>query len=144
MPSPAPPLVLVVEDEPLVRLVLADVLIDAGCRVVEAANAVEALAVLEAGVEPDVLLADVEMPPGPDGYALANQVHNRWPTVSILIVSGRQWPEEGDLPNGGAFLAKPVPNEELVAQVVAAANRAHARRSAGGAGPQGLSFPKSA
>lgn len=63
--------VLLVEDEPLVRLVTADILIEADFHVIEAANADEALTVLSAGVEVDVLLSDVEMPPGPTGYALA-------------------------------------------------------------------------
>ncbi|WP_368670698.1 response regulator, partial [Klebsiella pneumoniae] len=56
--------VLLVEDDPLVRMVTADILLDADFRVIEAANADEALTVLSAGVEVDVLLSDVDMPPG--------------------------------------------------------------------------------
>jgi CheY-like chemotaxis protein len=63
--------ILLVEDEPLVRLVTADILVDANFRVMEAANAEEVLTVLQAGVEVDVLLSDVEMPPGVSGYELA-------------------------------------------------------------------------
>jgi len=122
--------VLLVEDEPLVRLLAADVLVEAKFRVIEAANAEEALTVLQAGVEVDVLLSDVEMPPGIDGYALARQVHERWPEIEILITSGREWPTEGDLPPGAAFLAKPCPNETLVSYVQSAAERARGARSA--------------
>jgi CheY-like chemotaxis protein len=69
--NPFSGVVLLVEDEPLVRLVTADILIEADFHVIEAANADEAFTVLSAGVEVDVLLSDVEMPPGPTGYALA-------------------------------------------------------------------------
>ena len=122
--------VLLVEDEPLVRLLAADLLVEARFRVIEAANAEEALTVLQAGVEVDVLLSDVEMPPGINGYALAQQVHEQWPEIEILITSGREWPTEGDLPLGAAFLAKPCPNEALVSYVQSAAERARGTRSA--------------
>jgi CheY-like chemotaxis protein len=95
--------VLLVEDEPLVRLLAADVLVEAHFRVIEAATAEEALTVLQAGVEVDVLLSDVEMPPGINGYALARQVHEHWPGIEILITSGREWPTQGDLPPGRLF-----------------------------------------
>ena len=85
--------VLLVEDEPLVRLVTADILMDAHFRVIEAADAAEALRILRAEVEVDVLLSDVEMPPGMSGFALARQVHGHWPNVEIIIVSGREWPQ---------------------------------------------------
>jgi CheY-like chemotaxis protein len=116
--------VLLVEDEPLVRLFLAELLLEAGLRVIEAANAAEALTVLEAGIRVHVLLADVEMPPGRNGYELAREVHERWPAVEILMASGRQWPGDGDLPPGAVFLAKPCPNETIVSHVCAAASRA--------------------
>jgi CheY-like chemotaxis protein len=122
--------VLLVEDEPLVRLVAADILVDADFRVMEAANAEEALTVLQAGVEVDVLLSDVEMPPGVNGYELARQVHEHWPSTEILITSGREWPREGDLPPGAAFLAKPCPSETLVSYVRSCVERAQAARAA--------------
>ena len=122
-------IVLLVEDEPLVRLVAADILIDANFRVIEAANAEEALTVLQAGIEVDVLLSDVEMPPGLNGYELAQHVHTRWGSIEILITSGREWPREGDLPPGAAFLAKPCPSETLVSYVRSAAERAQAAKA---------------
>ncbi|HEX2555055.1 MAG TPA: response regulator [Microvirga sp.] len=143
--------ILLVEDEPLVRLVVVDVLMEANFRVIEASNAEEALTVLKAGVPVDVLLSDVEMPPGPNGYALAHVVRQDWPDVEILIVSGREWSVDGDLPQGAAFLAKPVPNEAILQQVKSAAQRAQeARRArAGIASPpiadcQIIPFPKTA
>jgi CheY-like chemotaxis protein len=122
--------VLLVEDEPLVRLLAADVLVEAHFRVIEAATAEEALTVLQAGVEVDVLLSDVEMPPGINGYELARSVDAQWPEIEILITSGREWPTQGDLPPGAAFLAKPCPNEVLVSYVQSAAARARSARTA--------------
>jgi DNA-binding NtrC family response regulator len=127
--NPFSGVVLLVEDEPLVRLVTADILTEADFRVIEAANAEEALTVLSAGVEVDVLVSDVELPPGPTGYALARQVHEHWPGTEILITSGREWPREGDLPPGAAFLAKPCPSETLVSYVRSAAERAQTART---------------
>ena len=71
-----------------------------------------------------VMQTDVDMPPGLNGYELPRHVHERWPGVGILVTSGRQWPTDGDLPRGAAFLAKPMPNEVLVCYVKAAVERA--------------------
>jgi DNA-binding NtrC family response regulator len=91
--------------------------------VVEAANATEALVLLEAGLPVNVLLTDVDMPMGCNGFELAYRVHRSWPETEILIMSGRQWPSQGDLPPGAAFLAKPCPNEAIVSHVHSAAER---------------------
>jgi CheY-like chemotaxis protein len=120
---PAPSTVLLVEDEPLIRLFVSELLEDAGFRVVEAANGAEALVLLEAGLKVDVLLTDVDMPTGCNGFELAHRVHELWPQTEILIMSGRQWPSVGDLPPGAAFLAKPCPNEAIVSHVFSAAER---------------------
>jgi len=122
-------IVLLVEDQPLVRLMTADLLLEANFRVIEAADAEEALRVLKAEVSVDVLLSDVEMPPGINGYDLANHVHQHWPLVEILIMSGREWPRENDLPPGAAFLAKPFSNAALLSHVQAAARKAQAARA---------------
>ncbi|QFU18165.1 response regulator [Microvirga thermotolerans] len=123
--------VLLVEDEPLIRLFISDLLEDAGFKVVEAANSAEALTILEAGLTVDVLLTDVDMPYGCSGFELAQQVHARWSRTEILIMSGRQWPSCGDLPPGAAFLAKPCPNEAIVSHVISAAERTKRLRKAG-------------
>jgi CheY-like chemotaxis protein len=122
--------VLLVEDEPLVRLVVADILMEANFHVIEASGAEEALKVLRAMAGVDVLLSDVEMPPGINGYELARQVDQSWPDIEILITSGREWPRGDDLPPGAAFLAKPCPNATLVSHVQAAVKRAQAARQA--------------
>jgi CheY-like chemotaxis protein len=115
--------VLLVEDEPLIRLFISELLEEADFKVVEASNAAEAQVILEAGLSVNVLLTDVNMPGACDGYELAHLVHESWPDIEILIMSGRQWPEQGDLPPGAAFLAKPCPNESIVSHVLSAAAR---------------------
>lgn len=115
--------VLLVEDEPLIRLFVADLLEEYGFKVVEASNATEAWILVEAGLEVNVLLTDVDMPNGCNGFELAQKVHEFLPEAEILIMSGRRWPSEGDLPQGAAFLAKPCPNETIVSYVQSAAER---------------------
>jgi len=117
------PAILLVEDEPLIRLFMAELLEEAGFRVIEAAHANEALTILNSGLPIGVLLTDVDMPPGPDGYELSRTVSRYWPRVEILIMSGRRWPAHGDLPPGAAFLAKPCPNDAIVLHVRSAAER---------------------
>ena len=140
------PAILLVEDEPLVRIVHGEVLSEAGLKVLEAANAEEALTVLAASIDVRVLVTDVEMPPGASGFDLAHEVARRWPTIEMLIISGRRWPAAGDLPTGAAFLEKPVPPEVLVSQVNAALDRAAARLATEGTDASGtvIPFPKTA
>jgi CheY-like chemotaxis protein len=113
--APISPLVLVVEDEPLVRMTAADELDEAGFRVLEAMNADEALKVLEARYdEVQVLFTDVHMPGSMDGMELAEQVHQRWPHILLLISSGRAQPDPDEIPDHGRFLPKPYYGATLV------------------------------
>lgn len=121
-------IVLLVEDEPLVRLITADILLEANFQVIEAGDAAEALRVLKAEVAVDVLLSDVEMPPGMNGYELVGHVHRGWPGVEIIVSSGREWPKEDDMPPGAVFLPKPYLNSTLVSHVQEAAKRAREAR----------------
>ncbi len=124
MSAPADMRVLIVEDEVLVRMLIADILQDDGFKVVEAKDAAEALRVLEARADVDVLLTDAEMPPGPNGFELARQVCERWPYIQILISSGRMRSGPADVPACVAFLPKPWTAESLVRHVQEAAERA--------------------
>jgi CheY-like chemotaxis protein len=113
-----PPVVLLVEDELLVRMTAADELEEAGFQVLEAANADVALAVLEArSDEVLVLFTDVHMPGSMDGMELAEQVHARWPHVRILISSGYARPHQDEIPDDGRFLPKPYHAATLVRHV---------------------------
>jgi CheY-like chemotaxis protein len=108
-------LILIVEDEVLVRMSIADVLDDAGYKVIEAANADEALRVLAAVPEVQAVITDVEMPQGSmDGFALARKVRETRQGLGVLIASGRMAPAPGELPEGAYFVAKPVHPRTLV------------------------------
>jgi CheY-like chemotaxis protein len=113
--APARPLILVVEDETLVRMTLVDVLEDAGFKVIEAAHADEATQVLSAVTVIDAVVTDVEMPRGSiNGFELARQIRASRQEIGVLIASGRAAPKPGDLPEGALFIGKPVHPETLV------------------------------
>lgn len=106
--------VLVVEDEPLVRAMAADIFMDAGYRVFEARDANEALMILEGRDDVGAVFTDIEMPGTMNGIALATTIRTRWPKVAVLITSGRVLPAQGMLPSGAAFIPKPYRPSELI------------------------------
>lgn len=99
--------VLLVEDEPIIRMIGSDALEDAGYEVIEARDADEAVRILEAAGEVHVLFTDIRMPGSMDGLALARLVHERWPAMKILITSGDTFPRAAQIPDAGHFLPKP-------------------------------------
>jgi CheY-like chemotaxis protein len=99
--------VLAVEDEPIVRMSMADFLDDAGFKVFEAVNADEAIALLQARSDVQVVVTDIEMPGSMNGLELARLVRVRWPGVGIVVTSGRVRPVSDDLMDGVVFLSKP-------------------------------------
>src|SRR3981189_1968615 len=101
------PVVLIVEDEFLLRMDAVDMIADAGFEVVEAANADEAIEVLESRRDITVVFTDIQMPGSMDGLKLARQVGGRWPPMKIVAASGHVNVAETDLPDGGRFLPKP-------------------------------------
>jgi two-component system, response regulator PdtaR len=110
--------VVVAEDDALVRMLATDVLVQAGFEVIEAENADGALAILQSrGATIDVLFTDVQMPGAMDGLQLAHHVHHRWPAIGVLVASGRATPALAALPPGSRFLAKPYRLGQVVAQV---------------------------
>ena len=96
--------VLLVEDETLVRLLANDILSEAGYRVLEARDGQEALTILEVHDSIRAILTDVTMP-NVDGLALAKIVHGRWPHIGIVVTSAVAFPT--DLPKGARFVRKP-------------------------------------
>jgi CheY-like chemotaxis protein len=103
-----PIIILVVEDEAIVRMVTADVLGEAGYNVIEAVNASEALELLDARPDISIMLTDVRMPGEFDGYNLSRLVRMKYAAVGIIVISGDSPPRESDLPQGARFLAKPL------------------------------------
>ena len=107
------PVVLIVEDELLLRLDAADVIRSAGFEVVEAANADDAIEILEARRDITLVFTDIQMPGSMDGLKLAQAVRGRWPPIKIVATSGLVDVGEKDLPEGGRFLRKPYGPGEL-------------------------------
>jgi CheY-like chemotaxis protein len=112
--------VLIVEDETLIRMDIADIIGGAGFTTLEAGSADEALEVLEQNTEIDLLFSDVDMPGSMDGLELAKVVHERWPLIGLLLSSGNRSISQNDLPAGGAFLPKPWNEQALLNEIHAA------------------------
>jgi CheY-like chemotaxis protein len=110
-----PMIVLVVEDEALLRTIAAEYLAEAGFEVIEAADAKEALHVLEGFTQVDCLFTDVHMPGSMNGFSLAERTHRNWPHIKLVITSGLMRPARADLPDHATFLPKPYGEEQLVA-----------------------------
>jgi CheY-like chemotaxis protein len=100
-------MVVIVEDNPFVRMAASDALSDAGIRVVEAESAQHALQILEREGEARILFTDIRMHDPYDGIALARTVARRWPRIRIILTSGSVSPDAADLPGDATFLPKP-------------------------------------
>src|SRR3981081_2677640 len=101
------PVVLIVEDELLLRMNAVDMIAAAGFEAIEAANADEAIEILESRPDITVVFTDIQMPGSMDGLKLARAVRGRWPPIKIIATSGHVHIGETDLPEGGRFLPKP-------------------------------------
>ncbi|KWV57737.1 two-component system response regulator [Rhizobium altiplani] len=108
--------VLIVDDEPLVRMLAVDVVEEAGFEAVEARDADEAIRLLEVVDGIRILLTDVDMPGSMDGLRLAAAVRERWPPIRIVVVSGKKRPAEEALPDG-IFFAKPYDVDKMTEQL---------------------------
>ena len=111
------PVVLVVEDEPLQRMMAVDMVEEAGFEVVEAADATEAIQILEARLDIRIVFSDIDMPRGMDGMKLAALVRSRWPPIEIILTSGRTPASEVSLPPRAVFFSKPFRPSEIVAEL---------------------------
>jgi two-component system, response regulator PdtaR len=103
----SPPVVLVVEDEPLLRMMAVEAVEEAGFVALEAANADEAVALLESRSDIALLFSDINMPGSMDGLKLAHAVRGRWPPIKILLVSGQVRLQPSQLPSSSRFVGKP-------------------------------------
>ena len=108
------PTVLVVEDELLIREVIADYLQDCGFRVVEAGNADDAIKMLRTDVRIDVVFSDVQMPGSLDGFGLARWLRREQPNVRIILTSGRaRATAASELCADGPLMAKPYRHDDV-------------------------------
>lgn len=99
--------ILIVDDEPIIRLNMVDFFTDEGFQVFEAEDADHAIAVLEANASIEIVLTDVQMPGSMNGVKLAHFVRRRWPPTLLVVASGAFAIPEADLPLDAIFIAKP-------------------------------------
>jgi two-component system, response regulator PdtaR len=111
------PVVLVVEDEPLLRMLAVEVVEEAGFIAIEARDADEAVTLLESRTDITLLFTDINMPGSMDGLKLAHAVRDRWPPIKILVVSGKQQLQISDLPSNSWFVRKPYQTAALVEEL---------------------------
>jgi CheY-like chemotaxis protein len=113
------PTVLVVDDEVLVRLVIADYLRDCGYRVFEAAGPEDAVSIFDAGLRIDVVLTDLELPGRSSGLELARWVRKRHPNVKVILSSGLYSAAElaGELCEAGPPIVKPYDSAAVVQRI---------------------------
>jgi CheY-like chemotaxis protein len=111
------PVVLVVEDEPLLRMLVVELVEEAGFTAIEARDADEAVVLLESRTDITLLFTDINMPGSMDGLKLAHAVRNRWPPIKILVVSGQQRLQSSDLPSNSCFVEKPYQASALVEEL---------------------------
>ena len=115
--SVVPAVVLVVEDEMLLRMRAVDMVEDAGYTSVEAVDADEAVAILESRSDIALMFTDIQMPGSMDGLKLAHTVHERWPPIKIILVSGQMKPATIDIPADSRFYGKPLEATEMIAEM---------------------------
>lgn len=108
---------LVIDDEPLVRLTAVDLIVDLGLEAIEAASADEALKVLEARRDIRVVVTDIDMPGSMDGIKLARYVRDRWPPIIVIAVTGKNLSGTSMMPEGVQIFAKPY-NEHALGQAI--------------------------
>lgn len=109
------PVVLIVEDEVLVRMVVAEYLRDCGFMVIEAGSAEEALKLFKADIEVDAVFSDIQMPGEMDGFGLARWLRQHHPEVKVILTSGAASAahKAADLCHDGPLLPKPYDSEEV-------------------------------
>jgi two-component sensor histidine kinase/CheY-like chemotaxis protein len=113
------PNVLVVEDEMVLRMRAVDIVEDAGFCPVEAVNADEAISILESRSDISLLFTDIQMPGSMDGLKLAHAVHDRWPAIKIILVSGQVTPTDAEKPADSRFFGKPLGVEKMIGELQA-------------------------
>jgi CheY-like chemotaxis protein len=112
-----PSVVLVVEDEMLLRMRAVDMVEDAGFTPIEAVDADQAVAILESRSDIAMLFTDIQMPGSMDGLKLAHAVHDRWPPIKIILVSGKLHLANIEIPADSRFFGKPFEARDMIAEM---------------------------
>src|SRR5690349_20499121 len=105
--------VLIIEDEPLLRICAADLAKEEGFNVHEAEDADQALLILEAYFDITIVITDIQMAGSMDGLQLAAYAHDRWPPLRFIVISGQCHPTAADMPPGAIFFTKPYPFDAM-------------------------------
>ncbi|MGH6696257.1 response regulator [Sphingopyxis sp.] len=108
-------IILLVEDELLIRFMLGDALRDAGYTVLEASDGDEGLAVLKTGQTVDLMITDVRMPGGIDGMELTRRSKELAPARPVIVCSGHLLPNESE--PADAFMSKPYSADALINEI---------------------------
>src|ERR1700754_100319 len=103
----------------ILRMRAVDIVEDAGFNPVEAVNADQAISILESRSDISLLLTDIQMPGSIDGLKLAHAVHDRWPSIKIILVSGQVKPSEAERPANSRFFGKPLGVEQMIVELQA-------------------------
>jgi CheY-like chemotaxis protein len=109
--------VLVVEDEPFLRMVAVDLVEEAGFEAVQAANADQAVRILEARADIRIVFTDIDMPGSMDGMKLAIAIRGRWPPIAVILTSGLYNIGKDELPARSVFFRKPYNHNEIIATI---------------------------
>jgi len=120
------PVVLIVEDSPMIRMGAIDLVLSAGYEALEARDADEAIRILELRTDIDIVFTDVQMPGTMDGIKLSHYIRDRWPPVKLIVASGAAILEESMLPAGSRFFSKPYDEltiTEAMAHLLSSDNR---------------------
>jgi CheY-like chemotaxis protein len=107
--------VLVVEDEALIRMHAVCMIEEAGFAAVEACNADEAIGILESRDDIRAVFTDINMAGSMDGWKLAHAIRRRWPPLHLIVTSGVSVQDKGKMPVKGRFIAKPYTAAQLTA-----------------------------
>ena len=111
----AKPVVLIVEDEALIRMSAVHIVEDAGFAVVEACNADEAIGILESRNDIRAVFTDINMAGSMDGWKLAHAIRGGWPPIHLIVTPGLSVPNEYQLPARSRFIGKPYTAAQITA-----------------------------
>lgn len=101
----------------MLRMLAVDMVTDAGYTPLEALDAAEAFVILESRTDIALICTDIQMPGKMDGVGLAHAVHQRWPRIKIIVVSGQLDLPHLDLPPRSRFIGKPLNAGEVIAEM---------------------------
>jgi two-component system, response regulator PdtaR len=117
--------VLVVEDNALIRGGVLASVAAAGFVALEAGSADEAIRILEARPDIHLVFTDVGMPGAMDGIKLSHYIRHRWPPVKLIVTSGKFTVDESHLPKGAMFFPKPYDESAIIEAMIGMLSKAN-------------------